>query len=242
MNIFREIIIHEDEELLVVDKPSGMVVNRSQTYRKKTLQDYVADYLGLKEDEKGIGERAGIVHRLDKDTSGVLVVAKKEEAFYELQAQFKARAVEKEYLGLVHGKVASEKGVIDAPLARNPKNRMRFAVVEGGRTALTEFAVIKLYRSEQETFSSVSISPKTGRTHQVRVHFAALSHPVVSDVLYGGQRRSRKDLKWCPRLFLHAHKLSLKHPESKERVTFDSPLPPELEEVLSELRETEWRK
>lgn len=231
-------IIYEDGSILVVLKPSGQVVNRAETTRGvQTLQDELEERFEIKKSEEGIGGRAGIVHRLDKGTSGVLVVAKTEKAFADLQAQFKQRKVKKEYLALAHGEIKQRRGIIRAPLGRNPKNRMRFAVVEGGRHATTEYHLIHTilyeYKEEKREFSYLRVKLLTGRTHQIRVHMKYIGHPIVSDPLYLSRKRLKEDQKWCPRLFLHAESLAFKHPESGAWVRFEADLPEDLQGALA---------
>ncbi|MEX1061563.1 MAG: RluA family pseudouridine synthase, partial [Patescibacteria group bacterium] len=194
--------IFEDEYLLVLAKPPGQTVNISQTTkRQKTLQDELEDYFGIKNSAEGIGGRAGIVHRLDKETSGILVVAKSQGAFENLQAQFKERKTEKEYRALVHGKTSPE-GKIEAPLGRIGAFGGKFGVIAGGREAQTSFKTEKYYQREGEVFSFLAVHPLTGRTHQIRVHLKHIGYPVVSDPLYLSSNRLKEDLKFCPRLFL----------------------------------------
>ncbi len=223
-------VIYEDTYLLVVNKPSGMVVNRTATWKSGTLEDQLRGYLEI--EGEGIGNRAGIVHRLDKDTSGLLLVAKDEEVFEDLTQQFKDRQVKKAYLGLVYGKLEPEEGIINAPLARNPKNRQKMAVVEGGRRAETYFKVLYFYKKDKRYFTFLELQPATGRTHQLRVHLAAFSHPLVGDTKYSGQKRTRKDADLFPRLFLHAAALGFWHPVQDEWVEYEAALPGELREVL----------
>lgn len=218
-------IIFEDNALLVLDKPSGLVVNRAETQKEETLEDWLAGKI------PGV-LRSGIVHRLDKDTSGLLVVAKTQEAMASLQAQFKGREVVKKYLALVHGKVTPESGTIDAPLARNPFNRMRFGVFPGGREAKTDYRVLRQFAD----LTYLELSPHTGRTHQIRVHLKYINHSIVSDSIYGGRKNYQADLSFCPRLFLHATFLQIKHPVSGERREFESPLPTDLQGVLDKLQ------
>jgi len=239
-------VVFEDKTILVVDKPSGLVVNRSITVKgRPTLQDWIEerftaeDLFGRFDPESDFVRRSGIVHRLDKDTSGLLLIAKTPEAFSNLQGQFKARKVKKSYRCLVHDKIREEVFVIDAPLARNPRNRQKFAVVAGGREARAKFKREAIFSKEvegrREHFSLLTVFPKTGRTHQIRVHLTALSHPIVSDPLYNGRKRLRRDRAWCPRMFLHATRLSFFHPETKEWVRLESELPEVLEGVLEGL-------
>lgn len=241
-------IIFEDTTFLVIDKPSGMVVNWAETTGKnETLQDWVESKYQIKdkryeikEGEKEKGDeikaeflaRSGIVHRLDKDTSGLLVIAKTPEAFERLKEQFKSRTVIKKYLALVHGKVEPPEGSINAPIERNPFNRMHFGIFPGGREAVTQYRTYKTYR----TYTLLEITPHAGRTHQIRVHMKYINHPIVSDPIYGGRKNLQADLQFCPRLFLHAASLLIKHPETEESQEFSSPLPSDLEGVLKLLK------
>lgn len=210
-------IIFEDSYILVVDKPSGLVVNRAATVKKRTLQDWVEEKikirgLGLKPDSDFV-RRSGIVHRLDKDTSGVMVIAKTAEAFTYLQSQFKQRRVVKKYLALVHGCLEPRRGNIKLPLARNPSNKKKFAVCLGGRSSETNYRVLKrydklLHHRLKRTVSLIELQPKTGRTHQIRVHLKHIGHPIVADPIYLGKKRLKQDKELSPRLFLHAQYLS----------------------------------
>ena len=224
--------IFEDESILVVNKPSGMVVNRAETTRHMvTLEDWL-------EDEKyGINiDRHGVVHRLDKETSGALVIAKSQRTMNGLQSQFKDRLVSKTYLALVHGKLSPSEGVIKAPISRNPFNRKRFGVFVGGRESESRYEVKEKLERQNDQFSLVEVKPKTGRTHQIRVHMKHLNHAVVGDTLYAGRKTARNDRQWCPRLFLHAYKLKLNHPVSGLKIEFKAKLPKDLETVLKNLR------
>jgi len=225
-------VIFEDETILAVDKPAGLVVNRSDTTQKvPTLQEWLEKHLKLV--DLGIGGRAGIVHRLDKDTSGIIVVAKTQTAFDCLQRQFKERQVEKRYLALAHGKIEPPSGVIKASVSRSPFNRKKFGVFLGGREAETEYRVLKNYNTGKlETFSLVELKPKTGRTHQIRVHLKYIGHPVVGDEVYAGRKTYQADRRWCPRQFLHAASLNLSHPQTGKEVGLTSPLPVDLETAL----------
>src|SRR3989304_2464378 len=230
--------ILEDDYLLVLSKPAGQTVNRAETtVNEITLQDEVEKYWGSKKAEEGIGGRAGIVHRLDKETSGVLVVAKTQEAFEKLQAQFKERTVDKEYLALVHGKTDPE-GEVRAPIDRHPKFRRRFEVVEGGRESTTAYRREGIFQNGEEIYSYLRVHPLTGRTHQIRVHLKHIGFPVVSDPLYLSDKRLKEDLKFCPRLFLHAASLTFTHPSTGARMRFEVDLPDDLRKALSGLRIT----
>lgn len=228
-------IVFEDEQILAVNKPAGWIVNRADTTSNQpVLEDWVSnkfkfpifDYPEL---------RHGIVHRLDKPTSGILLVAKTQEAFRELQRQFKERETQKEYLALVHGDVEPKEGNIKAPVGRLPWNRERFGILPGGRDAETDYQVVETYEKDKEKYTLLSLQPKTGRTHQIRIHMKYIYHPIVSDTFYAGRKTARKDLKWCPRLFLHAHKITFTHPESSELITLEAPLAEDLQKAVSVL-------
>jgi len=247
-------IIFEDEDVLIINKPSGLVVNRAETVRGKTLQDWVEENTQiLKYSNKQTNKfqeffrRSGIVHRLDKDTSGVMVVAKNGKSFVNLQRQFKERKVIKKYLALVHGRVEPRVGDIKMPLARKREDRKKFAVRLRGRKALTSYKKLSYLSrdrmssrtknkgsKDKEWFSLLEAQPKTGRTHQIRVHMKHIGHPIVSDPIYLGEKRLKKDKKWCPRLFLHAQYLSFSHPKTGKRVEFEAKLPEILNKTLDD--------
>jgi len=227
-------IVFEDSEILVLDKPAGMVVNRAETTKgEETIQDWLEKKFKIENLKLKI-ERAGIVHRLDKDTSGLLLVAKTPQCFFNLQRQFKERMVEKKYLALVHGKVSGEEGEIKAPVGRLPWQREKFGVFPGGRPAETRYRVKKTYVINGQIYTLLEVSPKTGRTHQIRVHLKYLGHPIVADSHYGGRKTARKDLEIFPRMFLHAFYLSFLDPRTGKRLEFSLPLPKDLKEKLTE--------
>ena len=231
-------VLHEDELVLVLNKPAGLVVNNAESVKGETVQEWVkkSQKLKVKIDKKSdFFRRSGVVHRLDKETSGALLVAKTLESFQELQRQFKDREVEKTYLALVHGIVKPPEGTIRVPIGRLPWNRERFGVLPGGRTAETKYKVIKHFKGVQGAFSLVEFYPKTGRTHQIRVHAKSLGHAVVADQFYAGRKTSRLDRKWVPRLFLHASKLTFAHPETGKKMTVEVPLSEDLETSLTAL-------
>ena len=233
-------IIYEDTSLLVLDKPAGWIVNEALTTKNQpVLQSWLSkrDYPLAKSRE----ERGGIVHRLDKETSGIILVAKTKNAFESLQKQFKERKVKKTYLALLHGALNEKVGDIEVPVGRLPWRRDRFGVLPGGRSSKSSFKVLCEYQKEGERFSLVEVIPQTGRTHQIRIHFKYLGHPVVSDEFYAGRKTSRGDRKWCPRLFLHASAIEFFHPERGQKVKFSSGLPDDLAAALvtlEKLRET----
>lgn len=221
-------VIYEDADLAAINKPAGMVVHPAHGNETGTLVN--AALARWPEMRRVTGEeRAGVVHRLDKDTSGVLVMAKTSAALKSLQAQFKARTTTKRYLALIEGVPASSRGVIEAPIARDPRQRKRMAVVPKGRPAVTRYELIEEFGSH----SLVDIDLLTGRTHQIRVHFAWLGHPVAGDRVYGHRKPS---IKLPDRVWLHAAELQVDSPSTGERLTFTAPLPPELQAVLETLR------
>jgi len=230
-------IVYEDDELVVVNKPAGLVVHPAAGIPSGTLANALAFH--FQQLSKRSGQvRPGIVHRLDRDTSGLMVVAKTESAHENLQDQFRARTVFKSYAALVHGRVKEEKGQIDQPLARDPRNRTRMAVVRAGRTALSLYRV----RQRFDRFTLLDVEIKTGRTHQIRVHLAWIKHPVVGDETYGGGRdktiidpRLRARINALGRQFLHAETLGFHHPRTHDWLRFTTPLPPSLTELLSTL-------
>ncbi len=228
-------IIYEDETLVVVNKPAGLVVHPAAGTPSGTLANALAYYF---QKLPGTSVRPGIVHRLDRDTSGLLVVAKTDAALENLSDQFRDRTVYKSYVALVHGRVVSNSGKIDQPLARDPSNRTRMAVVRAGRNALTLYRVRRAF----ERFTLLDVELKTGRTHQIRVHLAWMKHPVVGDETYGGGRdntiqdpRLRAHIRGLHRHFLHAEKLGFKHPATGEFVKFENALPQGLGDLLVEL-------
>lgn len=230
-------VVYEDDTLVVVNKPAGLVVHPAAGTPSGTLANALAYHFQQLPDSS-TGVRPGIVHRLDRDTSGLLVVAKTEAALENLSDQFRDRTVFKSYVALVHGRVLSDSGKIDQPLARDASNRTRMAVVRGGRNALTLYRV----RRSFERFTLLDVELKTGRTHQIRVHLAWLKHPVVADETYGGGRDNtiqdpqlRARIRNLKRHFLHAEKLAFTHPATKEVMKFESPLPAELSELLDHL-------
>lgn len=228
-------IIFEDDSLLILNKPSGWIVNEARTAKNQpVIQRWIAANFKFPISNDRV-LRNGIVHRLDKETSGILIVAKTESAFESLQKQFKERKVKKEYTALAHGKVEPKTGTIKVPVGRLPWNKQRFGVLPGGRTAETGYKVDKYYQKGKEDFSLLSLKPKTGRTHQIRIHLKYLGYPVVSDEFYAGRKTARLDRKWCPRLFLHASKISFEHPVGKKQVEYQVALSKDLLASLKNL-------
>lgn len=291
-------IIFEDENLIVINKLAGMVVNRAHTHDQETVQDWLVQYLGqeffsedyVKQHDKkwlkliphdfskdfGSPEeiwltRQGLVHRLDKDTSGALLLAKNPGALVNLLAQFKQKQVKKEYLALCHGRFVLDQGKISAPLARARHNRLRFAISATGKVAETHYQVVARYndvdwpvlrkmltentlqelpKNIQKTlkrgpqlyqagFSLVKAQPRTGRTHQIRVHFASMQHPLLADKIYSGKKRQALDQLWCARHFLHATNIEFFLPTGStwvKKQVITVPLTDDLQKALSLLK------
>jgi 23S rRNA pseudouridine1911/1915/1917 synthase len=216
-------IIYEDQDLIVVDKPAGLTVHPAPGHYNHTLVNAILAH--VPEVEGGEVHRPGIVHRLDKDTSGLIIVAKNEAAHMKLAEQFKNRIVTKVYLALVQGVLSPEEGIIEASIGRHPRHRQRMAVTAGGREARTDYKVVR----HIQHYSLLEIRPRTGRTHQIRVHLAAIGFPVVGDSLYGV-----KSL-YLSRQFLHACKLGFRLPSTEEYVEFKSDLPQDLADALQNI-------
>ncbi len=261
-------ILFEDQDILVLDKPEGWVVNRSQTQTDPTIQDWMEERLKdviakLKSSNRVVVEvdpeaesygtpeeifiqRGGVAHRLDKETSGVLILAKNPMALAELMRQFRERLTSKTYVALVHGKVVPNEGIINLPMDRSETDRQKFAVMASGRASETQYKVIAHYPGlpkgmhqkkgkSYQGFSLLELIPKTGRTHQIRVHMSAIKHPLVGDSVYAGRKRIVLDQEWCPRHFLHAKRLCVLHPGTGKEMCFESQLPKDLELALGKV-------
>lgn len=225
-------VIFENTSLIVVSKPAGWIVNSSQTTTDQpVLQDWLAQNFDFPIFEYPEC-RNGIVHRLDKPTSGCLIVAKTKNSFEALQSQFKQRTVQKKYIALSHGKSKETSGLIDQPVGRLPWRRDRFGVLSGGRSAQTNFKVLEYYQKDGQDFTLFELAPHTGRTHQIRIHLKHIGHPIVSDTFYAGRKTARSDLKWCPRLFLHASSIEFSDPEGGEKIRVEANLPADLQSAL----------
>ena len=235
-------ILHIDEHLLVVDKPAGMVVHPARGHPDGTLVNAVLHLLRTGEGAPGAPERPGIVHRLDAGTSGILVVARDAATHEGLARQFAAHSVDRRYAALVWGRPLTATGTIDAPLARHPRDRLRFAIVEGGRHAITHWrlrASVPLGASGDPGGEPVSLllcKLETGRTHQIRVHLSAQGLPLLGDPLYGRSGRVhgrlRTALEGVDHQLLHAFRLGFTHPVTGERLRFERPVPPDYQAVL----------
>ena len=231
-------ILYEDADLAVLDKPAGLVVHPAAGHPDRTLVNALLFHV---KDLSGIGGelRPGIVHRLDKDTSGVMIVAKHDDAHRKLTAAWNTDQVRKEYLAIVYGTPSQTAGTIDAPIGRDPRDRKRMAVVAGGRNAVTDYEVLARLRGT----ALLRCRLRTGRTHQIRVHLRHLGHPIVGDPVYSGpqwrgipDRKVQRALASMERQALHAAKITLPHPRSGERMTFEAPLPADLAALLDALR------
>jgi len=245
-------VIYEDDALLVIGKPAGMVVNRADTTEVgKTLQDWVESYTpgvfrpsgtftpGV-DIEETFRQRSGIAHRLDKETSGAMLIGKTPVALAELMRQFKARETKKEYIALAHGIIEPKENTINLPIGRNQYNRHKFQVDVFGKNAITRYLVEKSFmgvEGYQDGFTLVHCFPKTGRTHQIRVHMAQIGNPLVGDELYGGRKRVEHDRVWCVRHFLHAAKLTFTHPITSLSMTLEAALPEDLVAALEWLKQ-----
>lgn len=200
-------ILFEDSELRVINKPPGIIVSDLE------------------------GASIFLAHRLDKETSGCLILAKTKEALDEVQSQFKNRSVKKTYLAIVHGSLVPPQGEIRAPVGRLPWHRERFGVIPGGKEAVTRYKVVST-----NDFSVVELYPETGRTHQIRVHLKYINHPIVGDFLYAGRKTARDDRAWAPRVMLHAWKISFLHPKTGEKLAIEAPVPDDMERIIHHAR------
>ena len=219
-------IVYEDKDVVVINKPQGMVVHPSLGHEGGTLVNALLYHI---KDLSGINGkiRPGIVHRIDKDTSGLLMVAKNDVAHEKLAEQLQDKTAGREYIGLVHGVIQNDRGTIDAPIGRDPKNRKKYKVVENGKPSVTHFEVIERFND----FTLLKLNLETGRTHQIRVHLEYIGYRMAGDPLYG----PRKTLEG-PGQFLHAASLQFVHPTTGERLSFSAPLPESFEKTLDHIR------
>ena len=218
-------IVYEDKDVIVVNKDRGMVVHPAPGNYKDTLVNALLYHCKDLSTINGV-KRPGIVHRIDKDTSGLIMVAKNDYAHNFLADQLKDKTASRVYVALVHGTVHVNKGIINAPIGRDPKSRVKMAVVNTGKEAVTEFTVLKYYKD----FTLIECKLKTGRTHQIRVHMSYIGYPLVGDPLYGP-----KKLRYGDKQYLHARELSFIHPSSKERVTFTTEMPAYFKQFLEKI-------
>jgi 23S rRNA pseudouridine1911/1915/1917 synthase len=220
-------ILFEDDAMIVINKPPGIVVNRAESVKGETVQDWVEKTYHI-----FIDNRAGIVHRIDKETSGILLIAKTPEAFAELQRQFKERLIHKTYLAIAHGKLVPDTGEINAPVGRLPWNRERFGIVPGGKESVTRYKVQETWDKGNDKFSLIELYPQSGRTHQIRVHLKYINHPIVGDYLYAGRKTARDDRTWAPRVMLHAWKLTCTHPVTGDTLAIEAPIPDDMNGII----------
>jgi 23S rRNA pseudouridine1911/1915/1917 synthase len=223
-------VIYEDADVLVVDKPAGLVVHPAAGHASGTLVNALLAHSPEMLSTGMDATRPGIVHRLDRDTSGLLIVAKNQRALRYLSDQFRERSTEKTYLALLHGHLSPAQGQIDAPIGRDPRYRQRMALVAGGRPAQTGYRVLRFVAG----YTLVEAMPHTGRTHQIRVHFAGIGHPLAGDSIYG----ARRPTPGLSRQFLHAARLRIRLPATGAEREFSSPLPADLASVLEMLAES----
>lgn len=222
-------IAYEDQDVIVVNKPRGMVVHPAAGHARGTLVNALMHHC---QDLSGInGEiRPGIVHRIDKDTSGLIMAAKNDQAHVSLSAQLKEHSVTRRYFAVVHGVLEHDQGTVEAPIGRDPKNRKLFTVTDrGGKHAVTHFAVAERFQD----YTLLELMLETGRTHQIRVHMKFIGHPLVGDPLYG---RAKGRTMRLPGQALHAAVLGFTHPRTGKRLTFEAPIPDEMQELIQELR------
>ena len=231
-------VLHQDEDIVVIDKPAGLVVHPAAGHPDQTLVNALLFHV---KDLSGIGGelRPGIVHRLDKDTSGVMLIAKHDEAHRKLTANWNTDAVQKEYVAIVYGTPSSTRGTVDAPIGRDPRDRKRMAVVTDGRRAVTDYELVERMRHT----SLLRCRLRTGRTHQIRVHMKHLGHPIVGDPVYSGpqwrgipDKKVQRVIAAFTRQALHAARLTFAHPRTGRSMSLEAPLPPDLRELLEVLR------
>ena len=221
-------IVYEDDDLVVINKPQGLVVHPASSYHEPTLVHGLLHQIDELSSINGV-VRPGIVHRIDKDTSGLLVVAKNDKSHQFLSEELQAHLIKREYIALVYGDFKEEEGSIDAPIARHPKNRLKMAVVSQGKHAKTHFKVLERFGK----YTLISCILETGRTHQIRVHMAYINHPVVGDPLYGP-----KDVIGTEGQFLHAQKLTFQHPTTKKEMSFEADLPDNFKSMIASLKKS----
>lgn len=250
-------VLYEDTHLLVINKPPGVVVNRAQSVHVPTVQDWVEEYLHIdssnvsatgpsvdhehKSIEDVFADRSGMAHRIDKETSGCLLIAKTPQVLDALLTKFRLHEMKKTYLAFTHGRLVPPQGEIKAPVGRLPWNSERFGILAGGKDSVTEYQVVRTFqrpstikgnKGATDVFSLVACFPKTGRTHQIRVHLKYINHPIVGDYLYAGRKTSRDDRVWAPRVMLHAWKLEFIHPVGGNLVAIEAPIPDDMKRII----------
>lgn len=226
-------VVWEDQGALVINKPVGVVANKAESVSGETVQDWMENRLGVIPDDELYRSRSGICHRLDKDTSGCLLVAKTPEALRHYLRQFKDRVIEKEYLALVHGRLEPKEGTIKLPMARARYDRQKWTVDPMGKVAETRWLVEQYIENDMGSFSLVRLFPKTGRTHQIRVHLSHLGRPIVADAKYLSDKLRLKDKDLLAHHFLHAAVLSFEDMEGK-RIVVKADMPDDCQRLLSQ--------
>jgi 23S rRNA pseudouridine1911/1915/1917 synthase len=240
-------ILFEDDFLVVIDKPAGIVVNRAESVAALTVQDWVEERFTIHDlrfknntdVERVFIQRSGIAHRLDKETSGALLIAKKPDVLSNLMHQFKTRTIKKEYVALCHGSIQPHQGWFYFPIKRKGVRIRKFGADPLGKEAYTGYRVETYMEKQGQLFTFVRLFPKTGRTHQLRVHLSHYHFPIVSDKLYASEKQYTADSQWCPRHFLHAEVISFTHPIEKKTMTLTSPLANDLHTALAWVCENE---
>jgi 23S rRNA pseudouridine1911/1915/1917 synthase len=250
-------ILFEDDALVVINKPPGVVVNRAESVKDQTLQDWATEHIQFSSEQvilpkvqddtkpvydinKEFTDRSGIVHRIDKETSGILLIAKSAQTFSNLKDQFMNHTIQKIYQAIIHDRLPSPEGEINVPIDRLPWNKEQFGVVPGGKESITHYKVLETFERKvkkgKEVYQLVECYPKTGRTHQIRVHLKYLNRPILGDYLYAGRKTARDDRTWVPRVMLHAYQIVFSHPISHEEMTINAPLPEDMQTVITTLK------
>jgi len=219
-------VLFEDAYLLVLDKPTGLIVDNTESRNEaiKTVENYLIEYRAKSGLTAPI-DRSGIVHRLDKETSGVLLVAKDSDTLVALQDQFRGRLIDKEYKAVVSGEITQNSFSVDAPIGRNPRSKIKYCVIAGGRAAVTDFEKVKSVVIEDYPYTLLKVVPHTGRTHQIRVHLLAFGTPVAGDDIYQNIKAFTRDRKLFGRMMLHAEKIAFTHPKTGAKLSFEAKLP-----------------
>jgi 23S rRNA pseudouridine1911/1915/1917 synthase len=226
-------VIYEDEVFLAVNKPPAVVVNRAQSVKEETIQDWMEQRCDLARfSNEEFVLRSGVVHRIDKETSGILLIAKIPEAFFALKQQFMDRTIQKTYIAIIHEHMPAKEGEINAPVGRLPWNKEQFGVVPGGKESVTHYKVVETFKNYQ----LLECYPKTGRTHQIRVHLKYFNRPILGDYLYAGRKTARDERKWVPRVMLHAAKIVFHHPKTRKSIALEAPIPQDMQTVIEKIK------
>lgn len=234
-------ILFEEETFTVIDKPAGIVVNRASSVHEETIQDWIEAqpyWSKIIASDSEFYSRSGIVHRIDKETSGVLLIAKTIETFTKLQEQFKNHTIKKTYVALVHGKVVPQTGIINAPIGRLPWNREQFGIVPGGKESVTSYTVIEYGNydidNSKGVITFIQLNPESGRTHQIRVHMKYIGFPLLGDYLYAGRKVSKQDRVWAERVMLHAQSIEFENPQDQKVLIMKAGIPEDMKKVMEQ--------